>query len=514
MRSLLSAAVSGLAVSFAFSFAFPSPSPAAPVLVMDAASGAVLYQEEATQPWYPASLTKLMTVYVALKAVQEGRLTLDTPLVVSEYANSMSPSKMGFRPGTEVTLDNALKMLMVKSANDLAVTIAEGVSGSVEAFADEMNAAAASIGMHESRFFNPNGLPDSRQVTSARDMALLGRALYQQFPEQSDLFSIYAFRLGSRFSRNHNPLLGAYPGTEGMKTGFTCSAGFNIVAAARRGNRRLITVIMGAPSSGARTAMATALFDRGFASTSPIGSVATLNGFTSSEPPDMHDKACYGRARATRDYMAAVSRIRAGVLNSVAQAETAPERTPVERAKKRGKAAAAAVVDAARAGLATVAVFVGRAPGWIGPVAAARPANTPVGAPSPVTAYAPPESKPNMLDGSAPPIAASAADALPMHRDAPRVTARNPAKLLAKAGPPEAPGRTPPVNLAHARHRLRTAHAAVVPAPTTYTRALSAHTAEQPQAVRHKKVAAGKATAEEGDGGLAKKPLLKTKGVK
>jgi D-alanyl-D-alanine carboxypeptidase len=209
MRSLLSAAVSGLAVSFAFSFAFPSPSPAAPVLVMDAASGAVLYQEEATQPWYPASLTKLMTVYVALKAVQEGRLTLDTPLVVSPYANSMSPSKMGFRPGTEVTLDNALKMLMVKSANDLAVTIAEGVSGSVEAFADEMNAAAASIGMHESRFFNPNGLPDSRQVTSARDMALLGRALYQQFPDPSDLCNIYAFRLGSRFSRNHNPLLGA-----------------------------------------------------------------------------------------------------------------------------------------------------------------------------------------------------------------------------------------------------------------------------------------------------------------
>ena len=114
---------------------------------MDASTGAVFYEEEATQPWFPASLSKLMTVYVALKAVHEGRLTLDTPLVVSQYAASMSPSKMGFRPGTEVTLDNALKMLMVKSANDLAVTIAEGVSGSVDAFADEMNAAAASLGM-------------------------------------------------------------------------------------------------------------------------------------------------------------------------------------------------------------------------------------------------------------------------------------------------------------------------------------------------------------------------------
>jgi D-alanyl-D-alanine carboxypeptidase len=428
MRStLLSAAAFGLAVSVAFS---SSSSAAAPVLVMDAANGAVLYQEEATQPWYPASLTKLMTVYVALKAVQEGRLTLDTPLVVSEYANSMSPSKMGFRPGTEVTLDNALKMLMVKSANDLAVTIAEGVSGSVEAFADEMNAAASSIGMHESRFFNPNGLPDPRQVTSARDMALLGRALYLQFPEHADLFNIYAFRLGSRFSRNHNPLLGAYPGTEGMKTGFTCSAGFNIVAAARRGNRRLITVIMGAPSSGARTAMATALFDRGFASTGSIGSAATLNGFTSSEPPDMHGKACYGRARATRDYMAAVQRVRTAAPSSLAQTEVAPERASLmDGAKKKGKAAVAAVADAARAGLATVAVYVGRAPGWSGPVAAARPANTPVGTPSPVTAYAA-ETKPTTLDGSAPPIAASAADALPMRRGT-EPAAKPPAKATA-----------------------------------------------------------------------------------
>ncbi|MBV8916104.1 MAG: serine hydrolase [Acetobacteraceae bacterium] len=507
----MSAAASGLAVSVAFCVS----SSAAPVLVMDAANGAVLYQEEATQPWYPASLTKLMTVYVALKAVQEGRLTPDTPLIVSEYANSMSPSKMGFRPGTEVTLDNALKMLMVKSANDLAVTIAEGVSGSVEAFADEMNAAASSIGMHESRFFNPNGLPDPRQVTSARDMALLGRALYLQFPEHADLFNIYAFRLGSRFSRNHNPLLAAYPGTEGMKTGFTCSAGFNIVAAARHGNRRLITVVMGAPSSGARTAMATALFDRGFASTGSIGSAATLNGFTSSEPPDMHGKACYGRTRATRDYMAAVSRVRAGVPNSIAQTEVAPERASlVEGAKKKGKAAAAAVADAARPGLATVAVYIGRAPGWIGPVAAARPANTPVGTPAPVTAYAPPEAKPNMLDGSAPPIAASAADALPMHRDAQPLAARKPAKLIAAPAALDAAGPTKRVKVAHARHRVRTAHAATAPAPAAYTRSLSTQASDQARAVRHRKVAAVKATAEQGDGGLPKKPAVKSKAVR
>jgi D-alanyl-D-alanine carboxypeptidase len=425
--TLLASGTSSLAALLVLGGEFSAS--AAPVLVMEAATGAVLYQEEATQPWYPASLTKLMTVYVALKAVQEGRLTLETPLVVSPYANSMSPSKMGFHPGTEVTLDNALKMLMVKSANDLAVTIAEGVSGSVEAFADEMNAAASSIGMHESRFFNPNGLPDSRQVTSARDMALLGRALYLQFPEQADLFNIYAFRLGSRFSRNHNPLLAAYPGTEGMKTGFTCSAGFNIVASASRGNRRLITVVMGAPSSGARTAMATALFDRGFASRNPIGSVSTLNGFTTSEPPDMHGKACYGRARATREYMAAVERVRVATTpsGSAAVEAAAPERASLlDNAKKKGKAAMNAAADGVRAGLATVAVYVGRAPGWSGPVAQVRPPNTPVGTPPPVTAYA--ETKPTVIDGSAPPIAASAADALPMRR-----AAEPPAKPAAKA---------------------------------------------------------------------------------
>jgi D-alanyl-D-alanine carboxypeptidase len=367
----------------------------------------------------------------------------------------MSPSKMGFLPGTEVTLDNALKMLMVKSANDLAVTIAEGVSGSVEAFADEMNAAASSIGMRESYFFNPNGLPDPRQVTSARDMALLGRALYLQFPQHADLFNIYAFRLGSRFSRNHNPLLGAYPGTEGMKTGFTCSAGFNIVAAVRRGNRRLITVVMGAPSSGARTAMATALLDRGFASTGSIGSAATLNGFTSSEPPDLHGKACYGRALATREYMAAVQRVRAAVPSGLAQTEVAPERASlVDGAKKKGKAAAMNAV--ADAGWTTVAVYVGRAPGWIGPVAAARPANTPVGTPSPVTAYAP-ETKPTMLDGSAPPIAASAADALPMRRAA-APAAKPAAKAVAAREDADSDADAAPKAKAAAKHAKPTHH--------------------------------------------------------
>ena len=182
----------------------------------------MLVQDEATAPWYPASLTKLMTVYVALDAVRNGKLTLDAPLIMSVRAARMPPSKTGFRPGTEVTLDNALKMLMVKSPNDVAVMVAEGVSGSVEGFADDMNAAAQRLGLRESRFVNPNGLHDPAHASSARGMAMIARALLREFPEHANLFSIGALQLGNQHIANHNGLLGRYPGADGMKTGFTC----------------------------------------------------------------------------------------------------------------------------------------------------------------------------------------------------------------------------------------------------------------------------------------------------
>src|SRR6202050_378112 len=155
----------GLAASLALGAASVQ---ATPYLVVDADSDQVLMENEATAPWYPASLTKLMTVYVALDAVRNGKLTLDTPLIMSARAARMPPSKMGFRPGTEVTLDKALKMLMVKSPNDVAGMVAEGVSGSIEAFADDMNADAQRLGLHESHFVNPNGFAKPAPVASAR----------------------------------------------------------------------------------------------------------------------------------------------------------------------------------------------------------------------------------------------------------------------------------------------------------------------------------------------------------
>lgn len=277
---------------------------AAPSLLIELNSGEVLYENHATQPWYPASLTKLMTVYVALKAVQDHRISLDAPLGVSARANTMPPSKMAFRPGTLITLDTALKILMVKSANDVAITVAEGVSGSVEAFADEMNAAASSLGLQQSHFVNPNGLPDPNHYSSARDLAVLARTLYLSFPEHADLFNIGALEMDGKVIANHNNLLGRYPGADGMKTGFTCAAGFNVVASATLGGKKLIAVILGAPTVALRTIKAAALFDRGFAGIDrPSGTLATLPA-QGGAPPDMGNAICRNRGRAIAEFSA------------------------------------------------------------------------------------------------------------------------------------------------------------------------------------------------------------------
>jgi D-alanyl-D-alanine carboxypeptidase len=339
---------------------------ATPYLVADADSDQVLMANEATDSWYPASLTKLMTVYVALDVVRTGKLTLDTPLVMSARAARMAPSKMGFRPGTEVTLDNALKMLMVKSPNDVAVMVAEGASGSVEAFANDMNAAAQRLGLHESHFVNPNGLHDPAHVSSARDMAMIARALLREFPDHADLFSIGALQLGNQYIANHNGLLGRYPGADGMKTGFTCPAGFNVVASANHFGRRLIVVVLGAPTAKSRNQEAADLFDRGFAMGGGSGSLESLPS-SGSGAPNMRANVCLRRNAA------AIAREDEGVAE------------PVQTAAPAGRAASfpnpfAALLTPAYTELSDekihfdpVPVFVGPAPGWKGPALGPRP---------------------------------------------------------------------------------------------------------------------------------------------
>ncbi|MGH6801468.1 MAG: D-alanyl-D-alanine carboxypeptidase family protein, partial [Methylocella sp.] len=373
-----------------------SQASASPALVIEMPSGAILYEDHATEPWYPASLTKLMTVYVALSAVRDHRIAFDTPLSVSARAAMMPPSKMGFRPGSLVTLDNALKMLMVKSANDIAVVIAEGVSGSVEAFAEDMNSTARELGLTQSHFVNPNGLPDPEHVSSARDLAILARALYLTFPERANLFNIGALRLGGQIIPNHNNLLGRYPGADGMKTGFTCAAGFNLVASVSQGDRKLIAVILGAPNLRSRTIMAAALFDRGFAGIDrPTKSLADLMAQTSmnspAAPPDMHQTICRKRGKAVAQFNADLGRLMAPLL-----ARKAPAPAPLALMSPSAFASsvpmAPRITMLPRPAFDPVPVYAGAPEGYAGLIAQARPAHSPVGTaqpPSTVGAYAP-----------------------------------------------------------------------------------------------------------------------------
>lgn len=295
LRPLRATLTVGLALLAAVSLCRTSLAEA--LLLVEADTGKVLHAENAGHPWYPASVTKLMTAYVTLKAVKEGRLNLDSLFTVSPIAAAQQPSKMGFKPGIQLTVDNALKMMMVKSANDMAVVLAEGVSGSIERFSDDMNAAARRLGMTQTHYVNPNGLPAEDQVTSARDLAILTRAIIADLPEYSYFFDLPAIKFGKRVMRNYNTLIGRYEGADGMKTGFICASGFNLVATATRGNRRLIAVVLGAPSSPVRAVKAAQLFERGFTSNGlswltpsqgQVNQLAALN----VAPPNLRDDMC------------------------------------------------------------------------------------------------------------------------------------------------------------------------------------------------------------------------------
>ena len=270
------------------------------LLVVEADTGKVLQAENATYPWYPASVTKLMTAYVALKAVKEGRISLDTLFTVSPVAASQSPSKMGFRPGIQVTVDNALKMMLVKSANDMAVVLAEGVGGSIDGFSALMNQNAQRLGMTQTSYVNPNGLPADGQITSARDLAMLARAIIHDLPEYEYFVHIPSIRYGRRVTQNFNKLIGRYPGADGFKTGFICASGYNLVASATRNGKRLIAVVLGSSSGQMRAIRAAQLLERGFANNTlswlrpSLGTVDNLVPIDAS-PPNLRDEMCSGK---------------------------------------------------------------------------------------------------------------------------------------------------------------------------------------------------------------------------
>ncbi|WGD53440.1 D-alanyl-D-alanine carboxypeptidase [Bradyrhizobium sp. CB1650] len=280
----------------------PRAADAEAVLLIEADSGKVLQADNATIPWYPASVTKIMTAYVTLKAVKDGKITLDTMFTVSPTAASQSPSKMGFRPGTQLTVDNALKMMMVKSANDMAVVLAEGVGGSIDGFSAMMNQTAQKLGMTQTSYVNPNGLPADGQITSARDLGILARAFLRDLPEYEYFVHIPAIRFGKRITPNFNKLIGRYPGADGFKTGFICASGYNLVASATRNGRRLIAVVLGANSGTARAVKAAQLLERGFSQDNlswlrpSLGAVENLVPVDAA-PPNLREEMCGGHRK-------------------------------------------------------------------------------------------------------------------------------------------------------------------------------------------------------------------------
>jgi D-alanyl-D-alanine carboxypeptidase len=241
-----------------------SPAVAGPALLFEPASGRVLYAEDQDDQWYPASLTKIMTAYLVFEALRDGKVHLQDKVKVSELAHSQPPSHLGLPVGSEVTVETALQALIIKSANDMAIVLAEAVSGTQEAFAERMNATAKRLGMTRTNYVNANGLPNPGQVSTARDLARLTAAVVRDYPDFAPLWSMEEMHVGKRVLRNHNPLLHTYEGADGMKTGFICDSGFNLVGSASRDGQKLVAVVLGETTGSQRSARAANLLEHGF----------------------------------------------------------------------------------------------------------------------------------------------------------------------------------------------------------------------------------------------------------
>jgi D-alanyl-D-alanine carboxypeptidase len=266
---------------------------ASPLLLVDASSGNILAAQEATRSWHPASLTKLMTAHLALLAVRSGQLTLESPIILSARATAQAPTRLGVPPGTSLRLEDAIRVMMVKSANDVAVAIAEAIGGSEASFVAAMNAEAMRLGMNGTRFANASGLHDERQVTNARDMAMLMLAVLSYHPAYGDFLRTPAITVNGRALKNTNKLLEDYAGLEATKTGYVCASGYNVVVSAIRGGRRVIGVVLGASSAAARTRITRELLDRGLSeAASPIGNLRTVVANTPAPGADLRRLKC------------------------------------------------------------------------------------------------------------------------------------------------------------------------------------------------------------------------------
>ncbi|PWC40903.1 hypothetical protein TSO352_00140 [Azospirillum sp. TSO35-2] len=261
---LLLAALPGTVATASAKAARKASAPVAAEILMDAGSGAVLQARNADQPTFPASLTKMMTLMLTFEALDRGALRLDQPLAVSRRAASMPPSRLWLSAGGSITVEQAILALVTRSANDAAVVLAEALGGSEAAFAARMTARARALGMRHTAFRNASGLPDGRQRTTARDMAILSRALITRHARHYAYFHRRSFDWQGETVYGHNHLMARYPGMDGIKTGYIAASGFNLAASAVRDGRRLIAVVMGGHSADARDDRVADLLDIGF----------------------------------------------------------------------------------------------------------------------------------------------------------------------------------------------------------------------------------------------------------
>lgn len=367
----------------------PSVASAAPEMVVDSSTGRVLYEREARRAWRPASLTKLMTTYVALAEVAAGRVNPDAPVTVSRRASTAPPSRSGLPVGSRVSLGDALKILMVKSANDIAVAVAEAVGGDEAAFVAMMNRESARLGMTSSRWRNPHGLDADGQVTTARDLAVLALALRRDFPAMEGLWSIGAISLRGAVMSNHNGAVGRYARSDGMKTGYTCASGFNVVSTASQDGRRVAAVLLGRSSASERDARASLLLEAALRAPVPA-TAAGLDAYAGSAAAPAPKLGCGGGADAGDDYAGAGSEAVQEWVRAFARMPRAlGEPVPVAVLPP-----AAAVVAAPREEPALSSVVSAYAPARQGP--AAMPSPTPLvkAAPPPARETTPPVVRP------------------------------------------------------------------------------------------------------------------------
>lgn len=305
-------------------------SPRYAAVVIDDKTGRILYAKNADEPRHPASLTKMMTLYVLFEEIERRRMTLSSRLTVSAHASSQAPSKLGLRPGQTIAVEDAIRALVTKSANDVAVTVAENVGGSESGFAKRMTSTARRLGMRGTTFYNASGLPNAAQFTTARDMVILGRALQERFPQHYRYFATRAFSWGNAVHGNHNKLLYRLEGIDGIKTGYTEASGFNLVSSFHRDGRHLVAAVMGGSSGRQRDDHMASLLSTHLAAASSGAKVSSVlrDAGRSADASDGDDDAPASFAALTPS-QPGPSEVKAASEAPTRTAEVAPVEAPM-----------------------------------------------------------------------------------------------------------------------------------------------------------------------------------------